>query len=288
MADLWTIERLLSWTPQYFKTHGVEEPRLDAELLLAHVLGKKRIYLYTNFDQIMNPEELSAYRELIKKRAAGWSVAALIGERDFMGLTLSVNEHVLIPRPDTETWLERIIQNYRNIPNIRMADLGTGSGAIAVAFLSYCKEAEGIAVDISEEALAVARGNGEAAGISSRIEWRKGDYIDALAEEETFDVILSNPPYIPTADMAQLAPEVLHEPHLALDGGADGLTFYRRLAEKAPAHLTAGGLLAAEVGIGQAEDVKQLFEASGKLEDIRFIRDYGGIDRAVLARRVKE
>lgn len=282
-TELWTIRKLITWTTGYFKTHQIEEPRLDAELLLGHVLQKPRIYLYTDYDEIVNPDELAHYRKLIKKRVAGYCTAVLIGEKEFMGLTFKVNESVLVPRPDTEAWLEKIIQQYRNLPDIKLLDLGTGSGAIAVSFLSFCKEASAVAVDISKEALAVAEENGKTAGVSSRIEWREGDFLKALTDDETFDVILSNPPYIPTKDIEGLAPEVRHEPHLALDGGEDGLTFYRLLAEGAPGHLAPGGLLGVEVGIHEAADVAALFQNAG-FTDVTTIKDYGGIERAVVGK----
>lgn len=283
-SEIWTIKRLILWTTDYFRRHGIEEARLDAELLLGHVLGKPRIYLYTNYDQIMNREELARYRELIRKRAEGYCTAVLIGEKEFMGICFLVNEHVLVPRPDTEAWLEKVIQCFRNLPDIRMLDLGTGSGALAVSFLSFCREARGVAVDISEEALTVAKGNAESAGVAERLEFRQGDFLEALQAGETFDVILSNPPYIPTADLAGLAPEVRREPALALDGGPDGLKFYRLLGEKAAEFLKPGGLLAAEVGIHQSEAVAALFRAGG-LEEVHCLKDYGGIERAVCGRR---
>ncbi len=283
-SEIWTIKKLIQWTAGYFRNHGVEEARLDAEILLGYVLGRPRIYLYTNYDQIMNKEELARYRELIRRRAAGYCTAVLIGEKEFMGIPFRVNEHVLVPRPDTEAWLEKVIQRFRNLPDISMLDLGTGSGALAVSFLYYCKEARGVAVDISEKALETAKTNGERAGISDRVEFRRGDFLDALREDERFDVILSNPPYIPSGDIDGLAEEVRREPRIALDGGADGLKFYRALGEKAACFLRPGGLLAAEVGIGQAETVRTFFE-NGGLTDIEIIPDYGGVDRAVCGKR---
>ncbi len=284
--DIWTIRRLLTWTTDYFQKHGIEEPRLDAEILLGHVLGKSRIYLYTEVKQIVDRAELSAYKELIQKRVAGFCAAVLVGKREFMGLSFSVNEHVLVPRPDTEAWLETIIERYRNLPNISLLDLGTGSGAIAVSFLAFCKEARAVAVDCSEEALAVARENGTAAGVDKRIEWRCGDFLQAVGSEEMFDVILSNPPYIPSAEIETLAPEVRHEPKTALDGGADGLDFYRILAKDAAAHLKEGGLLAVEVGAGEAPAVAALFAENPALSAAEILCDYGGIERAVCVRKV--
>lgn len=287
-STIWTIKKLLLWTTHYFQEHHLDSPRLDAELLLAHVLHKQRIYLYTDFDLIVEPSELSLYREYIKKRVSGVSTAAIIGEKEFMGLTFKVNEDVLIPRPDTETWLEKVIQYHRNEQGLTVADLGTGSGAILLSFLYYCKEDTGVGVDISEKALEVAEENGKTLKMDDRVTWRRGDYLTALEEGELFDGILTNPPYIPTGDIRGLAEEVRHEPMNALDGGADGLTFYRKLAEGAAEHLKDGGFLAAEFGIHQAADVVNLLKETGKFDSFEVITDYGGIERAVYCRKKAE
>lgn len=287
-STIWTIKKLLLWTTHYFQEHHLDSPRLDAELLLAHVLHKQRIYLYTDFDLIVEPSELSLYREYIKKRVSGVSTAAIIGEKEFMGLTFKVNEDVLIPRPDTETWLEKIIQYHRNEQGLYVADLGTGSGAILLSFLYYCREDTGVGVDISEKALALAEENGKNLKMDDRVTWRRGDYLTALEEGELFDGILTNPPYIPTGDIRGLAEEVRHEPMNALDGGADGLTFYRKLAEGAAEHLKDGGFLAAEFGIHQAADVVNLLKETGKFDSFEVITDYGGIERAVYCRKKAE
>lgn len=287
-STIWTIKKLLLWTTHYFQEHHLDSPRLDAELLLAHVLHKQRIYLYTDFDLIVEPSELSLYREYIKKRVSGVSTAAIIGEKEFMGLTFKVNEDVLIPRPDTETWLEKVIQYHRNEQGLYVADLGTGSGAILLSFLYYCREDTGVGVDISEKALAVAEENGKTLKMDDRVTWRRGDYLTALEEGELFDGILTNPPYIPTGDIRGLAEEVRHEPMNALDGGADGLTFYRKLAEGAAEHLKDGGFLAAEFGIHQAADVVNLLKETGKFDSFEVINDYGGIERAVYCRKKAE
>ncbi len=285
---LWTIQRLLAWTTQYFQNHEIESPRLDAELLLAKVLHKQRIFLYTDFEEIVNPEELALFKSFIQKRVKGISTAAIIGEKEFMGLTFHVNEDVLIPRPDTETWLEKIIQYHRNDGAIEVADLGTGSGAILLSFLYYCKEAKGVGIDISEKALAVAKENGKELAMEERAAWILGDYIDALPEGVLYDGILSNPPYIPREDIANLQEEVKHEPMLALDGGEDGLVFYRRLAEKAAAHLKEGGFLAVEFGIHQWEEILSLLKETGAFEDFEVIKDYGDIERAIYCRKKKQ
>ena len=163
MADnsVWTIKKILIWTTGYFEKHGIDSARLDAELLLSHVLGKSRIYLYTEFERILAAKELALFKKYIQKRIEGFSAAAIIGKKEFMGLTLKVNEQVLIPRPDTETWLEKVIQYYRNETGLKVADLGTGSGAILVGFLYYCRDAVGVGVDISTEALKIAEENGQ-------------------------------------------------------------------------------------------------------------------------------
>lgn len=287
-STIWTIKKLLLWTTHYFQEHHLDSPRLDAELLLAHVLHKQRIYLYTDFDLIVEPSELSLYREYIKKRVSGVSTAAIIGEKEFMGLTFKVNEDVLIPRPDTETWLEKVIQYHRNEQGLTVADLGTGSGAILLSFLYYCREDTGVGVDISEKALALAEENGKNLKMDDRVTWRRGDYLTALEEGELFDGILTNPPYIPTGDIRGLAEEVRHEPMNALDDGADGLTFYRKLAEGAAEHLKDGGFLAAEFGIHQAADVVNLLKETGKFDSFELITDYGGIERAVYCRKKAE
>ena len=285
---LWTIQRLLAWTTQYFQNHEIESPRLDAELLLAKVLHKQRIFLYTDFEEIVNPEELALFKSFIQKRVKGISTAAIIGEKEFMGLTFHVNEDVLIPRPDTETWLEKVIQYHRNDGAIEVADLGTGSGAILLSFLYYCKEAKGIGIDISEKALAVAKENGKELAMEERAAWTLGDYIDALPEGALYDGILSNPPYIPREYIALLQEEVKHEPMLALDGGEDGLIFYRCLAEKAAAHLKEGGFLAVEFGIHQWEEILSLLKETGEFEDFEVIKDYGDIERAIYCRKKKQ
>ena len=282
---IWTINKLITWTTHYFKDHHIESPRLDAEILLAHVLNKSRIYLYTNFDLIVNPDELAMYRGYIKKRIEGYSVAAITGEKEFMGLTFKLSENTLIPRQDTETWLEKVIQYHRNDPELFVADLGSGSGAILLSFLYYCGGAHGVGIDISEDALAIAKENGIQLKMEDRVEWRLGNYLTMLKEGELFDGILSNPPYIPSKDISGLAPEVQREPRIALDGGEDGLDFYRELAKEAANHLKEGGFLAVEYGIGQTQPILDMLKDSGSFEDFEVIKDYGGIERAIYCRK---
>ncbi len=283
--SVWTIQRILQWTTQYFKIHHIEEARLDAELLLAHVLKKTRIYLYTNFEKILNKSELSEYHTLIEKRVQGLCVAALMGHKSFMGLDFYVNKNVLIPRPDTEEWVEKIIQRYRTVENFKILDLGTGSGAIVLSFLTYCIGAIAVGIDISDDALDVAKKNGVLLSLSERVEWRQGDFLKALKEGELFDGIFSNPPYIPTREIETLAKEVRHEPYLALDGGIDGLDFYRLLVNGAANHLKPGGFLAFEVGINQSKIVETMLQKTAFFTDFEIIKDLNGIERAIYCRK---
>ncbi len=283
--SVWTIQRILQWTTQYFKIHHIEEARLDAELLLAHVLKKTRIYLYTNFEQILNKSELSEYHALLEKRVQGLCVAVLTGHKSFMGLDFYVNKNVLIPRPDTEEWVEKVIQRYRTVENFKVLDLGTGSGVIVLSFLTYCIGATAVGIDISDDALDVAKKNGVLLSLSERVEWRQGDFLKALKEDELFDGIFSNPPYIPTGEIETLAKEVRHEPYLALDGGIDGLNFYRLLVNGGANHLKPGGFLAFEVGVNQAKIVETMLQKTELFTDFEIIKDLNGIERAIYCRK---
>ena len=283
--SVWTIQRILQWTTQYFKIHHIEEARLDAELLLAHVLKKTRIYLYTNFEQILNKSELSEYHALLEKRVQGLCVAVLTGHKSFMGLDFYVNKNVLIPRPDTEEWVEKVIQRYRTVENFKVLDLGTGSGVIVLSFLTYCIGATAVGIDISDDALDVAKKNGVLLSLSERVEWRQGDFLKALKEDELFDGIFSNPPYIPAGEIETLAKEVRHEPYLALDGGIDGLNFYRLLVNGGANHLKPGGFLAFEVGVNQAKIVETMLQKTELFTDFEIIKDLNGIERAIYCRK---
>lgn len=323
---IWTIGRILKWTEQYFKDKGIESPRLDAEVLLAHVLDKQRIYLYVHFDEPLQPGELAAYREMIKQRAMRVPVAQILGEKEFMGLTFKVTADTLVPRPDTEILVQAAIDRLKamrgegkttepvdspepsgtiadaveeasdgevdvsadtmDLPEVlRIADIGTGTGAICLSVLHYLAGVVADTVDISPAARAVAEENAARLGLQNRITFHTGDLLQPL-HGMAFAAILSNPPYIPEADIAKLAPEVrLKEPHTALSGGRDGLNFYRRLAEEAPAMLVPGGFTAFEVGIHQAKAVAALLEANPLIDRTEILSDYAGIDRVVVGWR---
>lgn len=320
---IWTIGRILKWTEQYFKDKGIESPRLDAEVLLAHVLEKQRIYLYVHFDEPLQPAELAAYREMIKQRVLRVPVAQILGEKEFMGLTFKVTADTLVPRPDTEILVQAAVERLKAMKGekpvtgvladesaaeepaegqpaggadaeqevaepLHIADIGTGSGAICLSVLHYLADTVADTVDISPAARAVAEENAASLGLADRVTFHTGDLLQPL-RGMTFAAILSNPPYIPEADIAGLAPEVrLKEPHTALSGGQDGLDFYRRLAKEAPAMLVPGGFMAFEVGIHQAEPVAALAKANPLIARTEILPDYAGIDRVVVAWRTKE
>ena len=276
---IWTIGRLLQWSEGFFREKGIETPRLDAEVLLAHVLEKPRIYLYVHYDQPLDPGELAAYRGFVRRRAAREPVAYLLGERAFMGLAFAVSPAVLVPQPDTETLVSEAEKRLRGKSGARIADVGTGSGAIALSLLHALSDLTAAAVDVSSAALKVARENAARLALMDRVTFYEGDLLAPLLGQ-TFDAILSNPPYIPRGDIAALSPEVQAEPHLALDGGVDGLDFYRRLTREAAALLRPGGFLAVEAGQGEAAAISDMARANGWAE-VEIVQDLAGIDRVV-------
>ena len=285
MAQPWTIGTLLQWTKQYFRDKGVENPRLDADVLLSSLLGKERIYLYVHFDQPMEQEELAAFREMVRRRAARVPVAYITGNREFMGMDFQVSPAVLIPRPDTEILVEAAIERLKDVQDGCILDVGTGSGAVLVGTLTRLAGCSGVGVDISKQALAVAEANAARLLGSGRASFLNADLFPP--EPVLFDAILSNPPYITSGEMAALAPEVLQEPALALHGGEDGLDFYRRLMEGGWRYLKPAGFMAVEVGANQARTVSRMAEQAGwKTENI--IPDYAGIERVVVVRREKQ
>lgn len=280
-----TLLDLLKKTSDFFASKGLESPRLQAELLLAAILGCGRLELYMQFDKILTPAEIDAYRESVRRRALREPLQHIVGSAAFRGLEIQVNDRVLIPRPETEGVVEVALQRLDTCADARVLDLGCGSGAIALAVAQERKGAQVTAVDISEAALEVARANAEANGVAERIEWLCGDLFEALGAAATYDLIVSNPPYIPSGDIAALEPEVRDfEPRQALDGGADGLEFYRRIAVEAPAYLEADGDLVLEIGAGQHEAVAALFDKAGwGAPEVQ--ADLAGIMRVVAVRR---
>lgn len=284
MAEPWTVRSVIAWTQSDFERRGLDTPRLDADLLVAHALGLTRIKLFLDLDRPLIEQELTAIRALVERRRKFEPIAYILGQREFYGHRFEVTKDVLIPRPDTETLVERALKLLaKDLPEGAVLDLCTGSGAIAVS-VALGSDRKVVATDLSREALAVAERNVRAHGLSERVELLHGDLFDALEAPASFAGITVNPPYIGADEMATLQPDVRdHEPHLALNAGADALSFYRRVASDAPRFLAARGALLVEVGMGQAEGVRALFEAVG-LVDLAIHRDLGGIERVVEAR----
>lgn len=285
MSEVWTPLRLLEWTTRRFAEAGIDSPRLAAQILLAHALRIDRVQLYVQHDKPLGPEELARYRELVKRRLAGEPVAYLTGQQEFWSLPLAVDARVLVPRRDTETLVELVLDQVDRAAALRIADIGTGSGAIALALARELPRAELVATDRSAEALALARENAARLKLADRVAFREGDLYAALAEGERFDVLASNPPYIASAEIDRLSPEVRREPRAALDGGPDGLDALRRLVAGAAAHLVApGGLLALEHGFDQGPAVRALIDATGAFQPAATRADMGGQPRVSFSR----
>jgi release factor glutamine methyltransferase len=278
----WTILEVLRWTIGRFERHGTASARLDAELLAAQAFGRTRVELYTHFDQPLGDPELAAYRTLVQRRMAGESVAYILGRKEFWSLDLEVDARVLVPRPDTETLVEQALEWLKGMPDkgraLRVADIGTGSGALALALKKERPGDEVFAVDLSADALDVARGNANRLGLD--VTFLQGDLVSPLAGLAPFDLIASNPPYIPSQDIAGLSPEVRNEPRLALDGGADGLVLVRRLANEARGVLAPEGALAMEIGAGQACAALEVLRGEG-YANVGSRRDLASIERVV-------
>ena len=255
------------------------EAQLDARLLLEHVCGTDLQTLLLDGDRLVSEAETALYRELVHRRSSREPLAYILGEWDFMGITLEVNADVLIPEQDTENLIEEIMKEMHD--SDRILDLCTGSGCILLSLLNYSNGTTGVGTDLSEKAVAVAKKNAERLGLADRADLRCGDLFEPIRQDERFDIIVSNPPYIRSGTIEQLAPEVrVHEPRMALDGGEDGLSFYRRIIPEAVSRLVTGGMLYLEIGYDQAGAVQSLMKEAGYY-DVRSIKDYGGNDRIV-------
>jgi release factor glutamine methyltransferase len=282
----WTILEVLRWTIGRFERQGIAGARLDAELLATLAFGRTRVELYTHFDQPLGDPELAAYRTLVQRRMAGESVAYILGRKEFWSLDLEVDARVLVPRPDTETLVEQALELLKGMHDdvraLRVADIGTGSGALALALKKERPGDEVFAVDVSPDALDVARANASRLGLD--VTFLQGDLVSPLAGHGPFDLIASNPPYIPSQEIAGLSPEVQREPRLALDGGEDGLMLVRRLASEARKVLAPMGALAMEIGAGQAAAVMEILRTEG-YENIGARKDLAGIERVVFVKK---
>ncbi len=278
-TDPWTVLRLLQWTTDFFKRKKFDSPRLDAEVLLATALGCRRIELYTAFDKQPDDANREAFRELVRRRGEGTPVAYLVGHKEFYSLDFFVNESVLIPRPETEHLVIEVLDLLKKQtpanPTPRILDIGTGSGAIAVSLAKHLPQAQVVAVDISPDALSVAKRNVEKHQLQQNIELLQSDLFNGLTgRSEKFDIIASNPPYISEAEFKTLSPEVSKfEPRGALVGGVQGTEIIERILDEAPKYLVPGGSVVIELSPMIADQVQQLVAARPAYGTPRFIKD---------------
>jgi release factor glutamine methyltransferase len=283
---VWTIKALLAWTTDFLAKKGIENPRADAQILLGHVLGYDKTYLTVNFAEQPSETDRNRFKELVQRRVAGWPVAYLVGNRGFYTLDFEVTPAVLIPRPDTETLVLEALTWLKPFREPAVLDLGTGSGCIAVTIAHEKKDARVTATDVSPDALEVARRNAACHGVAERVTFLQGDLFAPLSSGAAFDLVVSNPPYIAHHEFAELQREVRdHEPRGALDGGADGLAFYRRIAAGVGAFLKPGGRLLLEIGSTQDADVRAILAGQPELEVGPTLKDLVGHTRVVSAKR---
>lgn len=269
---------------------GIPGPKLDAEVLLCHLLNKERTYLIVNAAKKLEDAFVDSYMSLVEQRAQGKPIPYITGKKEFMGISLKVNPHVLIPRADTETMVENAIESLSEgkygIGGPSVLDLCCGSGAIGISMACLIPRIKVTATDISAPALALAEENAKSNKVKKKMKFLQGDLFQAVKEKSRFDLIITNPPYIKTDTITQLQREIQnYEPRLALDGGEDGLAFYRRIVPEAAAHLKKKGLLYMEIGYDQGQAVKALLETSELYREIEILQDLAGFDRMVKARR---
>lgn len=284
-AEPWTLGRLLTWTTNFLKDKQADSPRLDAEVLLAHILGVQRIALYTRFDELANDEVRNRYRQLVKQRVEGCPVAYLVGFKEFYNLRFNVTPAVLIPRPETELLVLEAIRLAKPHSTPRIVDVGTGSGAVALTLAKHLPQARMTTIDISPEALEVAKKNAEQHKLTS-VRFLQGDLLQPVANEK-FDLVVSNPPYIDSEVVKQLPITVKNfEPKLALDGGPGGTALIERLATEAKTVLEPGGHLLLEIGADQGKSVPALLEKLGGYGPVTVLPDHAGLPRVVKAPRL--
>ncbi|MDO8445971.1 MAG: peptide chain release factor N(5)-glutamine methyltransferase [Deltaproteobacteria bacterium] len=306
--DAWTVLKIIQWTTEYLKGKGIENPRLDSEVLLAHLLKLDRVGLYLNYDRPLSKEELSSFREMVKRRGAREPLQYITAHQEFWSLDFKVMPDVLIPRPETEILVEEAVKVVSGQGAVAsesrppttdhrplILDLCTGSGCIAISLAHELKDSVVYAVDASEAALRIARENAEINGVQDRVTFLKGDLYGALENRPLttdhrpllFDLIVSNPPYVKSTDIPNIQPEVRDfEPRMAVDGGPKGLDFYRRIVAGVAEYLASGGWLMMEVGEGQAEAVSEMIEEAGLFEAAAIVKDLAGIERVVKARKL--
>ena len=288
-----TIREALLWASSFLEQAQTKDPRFEAELLLRHCLQMERTAFLASMPDPIGQDTLEKLRELLNRRAAHEPIQYMLGEQGFYGRDFLVAPGVLIPRPETEILIEHILLHadrlWEKDARLAAVDLGTGSGAITLTLACERRHWQVSTVDISPDALAIARKNAKRFGVEGSVHFIQGNLTEPLMEKgERFDILVSNPPYIPSTDVDELEQEVQgYEPRLALDGGKDGLDFYRRICEALPVLLKETALVGFEVGIHQAHDVKQLMAASGVIDQVEIIPDLAGIDRVVIGWKTK-
>jgi release factor glutamine methyltransferase len=277
-----TVLEVLRSSADYFAKRKIDNSRLNSEHLLAHVLGRKRLELYLEFERELDEAELAPLRDLVRRRGEGEPLQHLLGTVEFCGHTFLCDKRALVPRPETEELVEKIISDFRfQISDFRILDVGTGNGVIALSLAAKFPDAEVHAVDVSDDALALARENAARLGLSERVRFAESDLLDAI--EGDFDLIVANLPYVSTQDRQSLSREVLHDPEMALFAGERGDEIIRQLIEQARARLRTNGLLALEIGLGQSVALS-VFLSGKNYHDIESKTDYSGIPRFLFAR----
>ncbi|MEO8206215.1 MAG: peptide chain release factor N(5)-glutamine methyltransferase [Chthoniobacterales bacterium] len=274
-----TILEVLNGATDFLEKRDIESARLNAQYLLAHVLKKKRMDLYVEFETTLAENDLAPMRDLLRERAAGRPLQHLLGTAEFFGREFLCDKRALIPRPETEQLIEKILEK-EGKQALHILDVGTGSGVIAITLALECPDAQIFAIDASSEALDLAKANAQRLEVDQRIQFSHGDLIPA--EKASYHYIVANLPYIPTGEIATLSQEVKHDPVAALDGGPDGTVLIKKLISKCPEFLEPGGRLYLEIGLAQAADLSAFLEAE-KFRDIQAHRDYQGIERFLSA-----
>lgn len=291
-GDRWTVLRLLQWTTEFFEKRGSDSPRLDAEVLLAHARECSRIELYTAFEEEPEEEQRAVFREMVRRRGEGMPVAQLVGYKEFYSLRFRVNENTLIPRPETEHVVIEALDSAKAIKvddrPLQVADIGTGSGAIAVSLAVHLPGAQVTAVDLSESALEIASWNAKQHDVADRIDFLQSDLLASIEQPQSFDLICSNPPYISKAEFAELDVTVReHEPKAALVAGEDGTEVIKRLLAESYGRINVGGRLIVELSPMIADACEDLAEQIPEFGDLRFVKDIAGHRRVLSLKRVE-
>jgi release factor glutamine methyltransferase len=286
-SETWTTITLLNWTKEYFEKKGIAEARLEAELLLAHVLGWKRIELYSRFEEPVGAEKLKAFREAVKRRGRREPAQYIMGVTEFCGLGFKSDRRALIPRPETELLIDVTMALAEAYDEPLIVDIGTGSGILGITAAKRLPKARVLACDISSEAIELARENAAQLGVSERVEFRCGDFAETLAEfAGRVDIALANPPYVSEGELPQLEPELReHEPRVALVAGPEGTEVQARLVAFAATLLKIGGNLVMEMGVGQAGRIREMVARTAALELVRFEKDFSSIERVAVIRK---